>query len=384
MKNSKRLRPLKLNEQKIKIAIIDADLIGKSKHRFPNLVCMKLSGYWKKQKANVVLKTDYNNLSIYDKVYISKVFTDTPIDDYILKLPNVEYGGTGFYYDKAPKLPEEIEHHMPDYHLYDDWINTQIKNGESKNNFKYYTDYSIGFTTRGCFRHCEFCVNKNYNKVDCHSPISEFLDISRKKICLLDDNVLGSPCWKEIFLELQSIGKPFQYKQGMDERLLTDEKCKVIFNSKYDGDYIFAFDNIADYNLIESKLKLIRKYTNKRLKFYVFCGFDRKDKWDNEFWKNDLYELFERIKLLMSYDCLPYIMRFNRYIESPYKQIYITVAKWCNQPQFFKKLLFREFIKKDDERTKIVGASMRGFLLIEKDIPDLIDKYFDLKVYTEQ
>lgn len=114
MKNSKRLRPLKINEQKIKIAIIDADLIGKSKHRFPNLVCMKLSGYWKKQKADVILKTDYNNLSIYNKVYISKVFTDTPIEDYILKLPNVEYGGTGFYYDKAPKLPEEIEHHMPD------------------------------------------------------------------------------------------------------------------------------------------------------------------------------------------------------------------------------------------------------------------------------
>ncbi len=383
MKNSKRLRPLKINEQKIKIAIIDADLIGKSKHRFPNLVCMKLSGYWKKQKADVILKTDYNNLSIYDKVYISKVFTDTPIEDYILKLPNVEYGGTGFYYDKAPKLPEEIEHHMPDYHLYDEWINIQIKNGESKNNFKYYTDYSIGFTTRGCFRHCEFCVNKNYNKVDCHSPISEFLDTSRKKICLLDDNVLGSPYWKDIFLELQSIGKPFQYKQGMDERLLTDEKCKVIFNSKYDGDYIFAFDNIADYDLIESKLKLIRKYTNKRLKFYVFCGFDRKDKWDNEFWKNDLYELFERIKLLMSYDCLPYIMRFNRYIESPYKQIYITVAKWCNQPQFFKKMSFREFIKKDDERTKIVSASMRGFLLIEKDIPDLINKYFDLKIHKE-
>ena len=76
-------------------------------------------------------------------------------------------------------------------------------------------------------------------------------------------------------------------------------------------------------------------------------------------------------------------MRFNRYVESPYKQVYITVAKWCNQPQFFKQLSFREFIKKDDERTKIVGASMRGFLLIEKDIPDLIDKYYDLKFHTE-
>lgn len=29
------------------IGIIDADLIGRTKHRFPNLACMKLSSYYK-------------------------------------------------------------------------------------------------------------------------------------------------------------------------------------------------------------------------------------------------------------------------------------------------------------------------------------------------
>lgn len=272
----------------MKIAIIDADLIGRNKHRFPNLVCMKLSGYYKELGAEVELKTDYKNLAAYDKVFISKVFTDTPIDEEILKLQNVEYGGTGFFYDKAPKLPDEIEHHMPDYHLYDNWVDEQIKSGKKRNDFKYYFNYSIGYTTRKCFRQCEFCVNRNYKKVELHSPLSEFLDPSRKKICLLDDNILGSPYWREIFEELQSTGKPFQYKQSMDERLLTDEKCEVIFKSKYDGDYIFAFDNIADYDLIEKKLQLLRKYTNKIPKFYTFCGFDREDKWDDYFWQQDL------------------------------------------------------------------------------------------------
>ena len=253
----------------VKIAIIDADLIGRDKHRFPNLVCMKLSGYYKELGTEVELKMDYEDLAAYDKVFISKVFTDTPIMDEILNLPNVEYGGTGFFYDKAPKLPYEIEHHMPDYHLYDEWVNKQITNGKKRNDFKYYLDYSIGFTTRGCFRQCEFCVNRNYKKVDFHSHLSEFFDASRKKICLLDDNILGSPHWREIFKELQSTKKPFQYKQGMDERLLTDEKCKILFESKYDGDYIFAFDNVADYDLIEKKLQLLRKYTDKILKFYT-------------------------------------------------------------------------------------------------------------------
>ena len=120
----------------MKIAVIDADLIGRSKHRFPNLASMKISGYWKDAGAEVVLKTDYDNLKEFDKIYISKVFTDTPIDKSILKLPNVEYGGTGFFFDKAPNLPEEIEHHMPDYHLYDDWIAEKLRMVHRRMNLK--------------------------------------------------------------------------------------------------------------------------------------------------------------------------------------------------------------------------------------------------------
>lgn len=369
-----------------KIAIIDADLIGRSKHRFPNLVCMKLSGYYKEIGYKVELKLDYKNLQSYDKVFISKVFTDTPIDKSILTFPNVRYGGTGFYYDKAPSLPMEIEHHMPDYHLYDEWVNKQLnevnKKGKLKykrDDFKYYLDYSIGFMTRGCFRQCKFCVNKNYKKVFPHSSLDEFLDKSRKKICLLDDNFLGHSEWKEMLLKLQKTGKSFQFKQGLDERLLTDEKCKILFESKYDGDYIFAFDNIEDYKVIEKKLQLIRKYTNKVLKFYVFCGFDKNDKWDNNFWKQDLWDLWKRIELLMKYQCLPYIMRFNRYEESPYRGTYINLAAWCNQPNAFKKKSYREFVDYQQSRHQKECSEVKYLKLIEKEMPDLSKYFFDIK-----
>ena len=359
---------------RIKIAIIDADLIGRDKHRFPNLVCMKLSGYYKELGNEVELKMNYEDLSSYDKVFISKVFTDTPIDEYILKLPNVEYGGTGFYYDKAPKLSYEIEHHMPDYHLYDDWVNEKISEGGNKNHFKYYLDYSIGFVTRGCFRQCQFCVNKNYKKVEIHSPLDEFVDPTRKKICLLDDNFLGCPAWKDILSQLQATGKPFQFKQGLDERILTDEKCELLFKSKYDGDYIFAFDNIADYDLIERKLQLLRKYTDKFPKFYVFCGFDREDRWDADFWRQDIFDMMKRIELLMRYHCLPYIMRFERYEGSPYQGVYKTVAAWCNQPSFFKKKSLREFGIVSGSNS----ARNRYIVDFEKKYPEF-KEYMDMK-----
>lgn len=375
---------------------------------------MKLSGYYKKLGNDVSLKMDYEDLSSYDKVFISKVFTDTPIDESILELPNVEYGGTGFFYDKAPKLPSEIEHHMPDYHLYDDWVNEKLnedgKEDESEEDraerirkkrkeFTYYLDYSIGFMTRGCIRGCSFCVNKNYRSCELHSNLSEFLDESRPYICLLDDNVLACKDWRKVFEELIATGKKFQFKQGCDERLLTDEKCEILFNkSKWIGDRIFAFDNIKDRELIERKLQMIRRHTNDQIKFYTFCGYnhDNIGVYDEEFWVKDIVDLFERIKILMTYGCLPYVMRFKDYELSPYRGIYITAASWCNQPSFFRKMSFEEFSKargmsnenykkyKMDFDTYLAdggkkGSCWRYYDEFAEKYPEIAEKYFHMK-----
>lgn len=376
------------------IGIIDADLIGRSKHRFPNLACMKLSSYYKAKGHDVSLLTSYDDIENYEKVFISKVFTETPVPDGVLNLPWVEHGGTGFYYDKAPPLPYEIEHSMPDYHLYDNFIKKQIDDAvgayvdeddreaayrRKRKEFEYYLDFSIGFTTRGCIRGCSFCVNKNYRQCLKHSPVSEFLDPERKYICCLDDNVLSCREWRAIFEELNATGKRFQFKQGMDERLLTDEKCEVIFNSRWVGDYIFAFDNIKDRKIVERKLDLIRKHTDVIPKFYVFCGFNHNDPdtYTCDFWEKDICDLFERIKVLMEHRCLPYVMRYKDYKKSPYKGMYITIARWCNQPSFIKKKSFREFVEhtaKDGER-----AAMQYMKDFEEHFPITAGKYFDWK-----
>ena len=193
----------------MRIGIIDADLLGRDKHRFPNLACEKISGYWKEQGAEVFLLADYNHFDDYDHVYISKVFTDTHVPEWLEETEKIHIGGTGFYFDKAPNLPDEIEHHMPDYTLYNDWIESEVERarevkGDSFNEksfrsqFKEYTDYSIGFLTRGCFRKCKFCVNQKYSHVFQHSPLTEFYDPTRPKICFLDDNFFGCSKWKPL------------------------------------------------------------------------------------------------------------------------------------------------------------------------------------------
>lgn len=385
-----------------KIGIIDADLIGRKKHRFPNLVCMKLAGYWREKGAEVTLLTDYDHIKEYDKVFVCKVFTDTPIPKHMQtrfyafkagRQKKVEFGGTGFFFDKAPPLPDEIEHHMPYYDLYLPWIKNETEKArktaelskktfdEKKflKQFKEYTDYSIGFTTRGCFRKCAFCVNQKYDRVFMHSPLKEFVDPKRKKICLLDDNVLGCPQWRDILNSLRATGKPFKFKQGLDERLLTDEKCELLFSSKYDSDFTFAFDNIEDYDLIHEKLKMIRRHTKKLMMFYVLVGFKGTD-------EKDIENAFRRIELLFNYKCIPYLMRYMNKNDVPYKRskwrsLYISMARWTNQPSLCKKMTFREFCDANQayyhgKGTCIAKRAMDEF---EKEFPDIATRYFDIR-----
>ncbi len=387
--------------KKKKIGIIDADLIGRDNHRFPNLVCEKISAYWKEKNADVHLLLSFDNWSDFDEVYISKVFTDTPCPDkftsdkWLARHPKVHIGGTGFYFDKAPNLPDEIEHHMPDYHLYDDWIQNEInaarKQAESaglkfneeryKVQFKEYLEYSIGFLTRGCFRKCGFCVNQKYSFVFKHSPLEEFFDPSRRKICCLDDNFLGCPQWKPLLQQLIDTGRPFKFKQGLDERILTEEKIEMLFNANYDGDFTFAFDKVSDYELIHQKLKMIRKTNPKKgMRFYVLVGYESTD-------YKDIENAFIRIELLLRYKCTPYIMRFQNKNETPWKEskyrpLYVAIARWCNQANIVKKMSFRQFcianqqLKKDQTKN---CSTMQAMIDFENEHPDIAKKYFDMR-----
>lgn len=347
-----------------KIGLIDNDLVVRDRHNFPNLAIMKLSSYHK-QKGDYVRLIGFNEINPnslfpnnYDLIYISKAFTDSYTPEYISKLDNVKLGGTGFYFDKADPLPSEIEHTMPDYAIYDNILHTIKKK-------QFYTDYSIGYTTRGCFRHCPFCVNKNSNKVELHSPIDEFHDPNRKKLAMLDDNILGLPDKHlfKIFDRLGEIGKSFQYRQGMDIRLLTEERIKRLFELKYDGDYYFAFDMWKYADVIEKKMKLwyesyLKYKSSKRTyhigtRIYLFTGLDESGMYNENFWKNDIEILFKRIEICFKYKLSPYVMRFETVDKSKFRRIYQNICQWTNHPSMpCLKSSFSEFIEDASFGTK--------------------------------
>lgn len=400
-----------------KIGLIDADLLdGGTRH--PNLALLKISGFCKSRGYKVRLICNYDEIrdnlkrnDKYDILAMSKVFkfTRVPIDiQKMIDNDKIYIGGTGFFEINGPNLPDEVEHCMPDYHLYDDFIE-QKTGGDEKKKQKYsdYLNFSIGFTTRGCIRKCGFCVNRLLSRVQKWSPVSEFLDRSRSKIYLWDDNIMAAPpkVFTDVMTELQNTGLPFQFRQGLDIRLMTENKAKLLSSVKYYGDYIFAFDHYNMNDPIEKKqvdetiagLKVWRSVCDKSTKLYVLVAYDSID-------ERDIEGTFFRIKTLMEFGCLPYIMRFEKYKDSRFKDMYIQLARWCNQPNFFKKMSFRQYCIRNEEyhqglnkvynsleyRNKLMFP--RGFkrkdrssscyaamINFEAEFPEIAKAYFDIR-----
>lgn len=324
------------NCKKKKICLIDVD------SSIPNLALMKLSAYFKRYNYIIDLKKfNYSGYkhhkkqivffdgSDYDKIFISTIFTCNKNLIKVINCKKVCQGGTGYNYKM--KLFKKIEHMLPDYNLYKD------------------NEYSLGFLTRGCIRNCEFCfVPKKEGRLKFHSKLKEFYNPKLPKIMLLDNNFLASPGAVNMLKMLKKTGKKITFKQGLDFRLLTEEKAKHLSELNYDREYIFAFDYIQDKSVIENKMKIWRPLMKDwHTKFFVLVGY-------NSTLKEDL----ERVYFLKENKCLPYIMRYETCYTSPNNPFYTDLAAWCNQPRLFKKIPFKEFIKRRHATKKRYNQTM--------------------------
>lgn len=217
-------------------------------------------------------------------------------------------GGTG--YDLASKLPEDIERCYPDYELYG------IK------------DMAYGYLTRGCPRQCPFCIvgqkegTNSYKVADLPQFWSE-----QRYIKLLDPNIIACPDWENLLGQLADSGAWVDFTQGIDIRLMTDEKAAAINKVKYSMLH-FAWDNPADMGTLE-KLKEYRsvwKGSQRNRSVYVLTNFDSTH-------EEDLYRVYALREL--GYD--PYIMIYDK-IHAPKETRYLQ--RWVNNKRIFRTIKY--------------------------------------------
>lgn len=423
-----------ITNDKILIGLVDADLLdGGTRH--PNLALLKLAGFLYDNCVPFELILDSKvDTTRYERIYMSRVFTFTNLPELYTRsigtLEEIKFqmGGTGFYADVVnvkeymrlrkedmmklendpylnslnnlydiPEKPHGISmpRQKPYYHLYDAFVDEQVKKGYKREKYKDYQNYSIGFLTRGCFRHCPFCINKLENDISPYSKLQWFMDDERDEngrlvrpyIYLWDDNFLASDpeIWRPLLQELIESGRPFQFRQGLDERMLAqspygEEMAEMLSHSKYHGDFIFAFDNWRDRELIEKALRIWKRHNPKKgTKFYLFCGFKQSVENKDLFYK-DIWELFHRIKVLMKYGCVGYVMRHEDYHNAPISNLYIQIARWCNQPQFYKKMSFWQFCYRNQSYWEERYLKLNGrpeLKTFEEFKQDVVDGYYD-------
>lgn len=319
------------------ILLIDAD------STIPNLALMKLSTYYKSLNCKITLlklnisyyptKTNkQHNIdnSKYYKTFCSTIFSNST--KYINSTSEIQFGGTG--YDYITNLPDHIESLAPDYSIYNDYF---------KNNENY------GFITRGCIRNCYFCVvPKKEGLIHKVNDISNLMVLKSNKLILLDNNILAYSDCNSIFEELISKKIRVKFQSGFDIRLLNEENSKLISKLRYIRNYIFAFDDIKLKPLIESKLQLLEWVKEWYLKFYIYVHPNMSIK-----------DTVDRIEFLKSNKCLCYIMRDLSCWDSDYRNFYIDIARYCNQPGTFINMSFRDFLHLRPQTKERIDKSIK-------------------------
>ena len=294
------------------IGLIDVD-----GHNFPNLALMRISAYHKAQGDNVEWwQTDFK---YYDKVYMSKIFSDaySPDIQEPINCGEVIKGGTGYnitlgsdgkeHFDKAnhKNLPPEIEKMFPDYSIYPQF------------------DFAVSMTSRGCPRGCSFC-HVAAKEGRCAVKVADVSDFwnGQKHIEVLDPNITACRDKHDLFMQYADTKATINFNQGLDIRLITDMDIADI-NTMRIKNLHFAWDNPKDD--LKSKFEnFANSFKRKSNIGMVYCLTNF-----NSTMEENLYRIYTLRDL--GYD--PYVMVYDK--SNAPKEIK-HLQRWCNNKIIFK------------------------------------------------
>lgn len=274
--------------------------------KWPNLALAKIAA-WHRQQGDEV--DFFKPILGADRVYASKVFTDTPDDPYLPE--DAIRGGSG--YDLATVLPDEVERTKPDWSLWPWWHK------------------DAGYSTRGCVRRCPFCiVPEKEGKIE---VVASFGDLwtGRPFLTLFDNNATAAPMdhFRELCADATAARVKFDFNQALDCRLFNVDHAAALVRSTHFTTLRFAFDSMAVEPDVRRTIRLCAEVGIRptRLMFYVLVGYNTTRDED-----------MDRVTLLRSLGVDPFVMRFDR--GDPYQTRF---SRWVNNMTAFNSLTWDEW-----------------------------------------
>lgn len=274
--------------------------------KWPNLALMKIGAYLR-NRGEQVQRIGALEQTICETVYASKIFQFT---DRSYVREDAIRGGTGWPDWKGlPNLDDEIEHTYP---AYDMWNCT----------------WAMGFLTRGCVRHCPFCVVPDKEgRIRHHSHLSEWRN-GQKYLRLLDANLTAHPDAVGYLEELSASGAYVDFSQGLDSRLITPEFCEAIKKVKLWGDVHTAWDLPEAEDRVLPGMRMLRDALPKdSLTAYVLIGYNTTP-------EQDLY----RVMKLKEEGIKPFVMAYDK--TNRYQKDF---ARWVNRKAIFETVKWEDY-----------------------------------------
>ncbi|MDR2056882.1 MAG: radical SAM protein [Dysgonamonadaceae bacterium] len=224
----------------MKTGLIDVD-----GHNFPNLALMKLAAYHRQNGDTVEW---VNHLERYDKVYQSKVFTFTPDVSTVIQADETVKGGTG-YKMYGELFCDDVE---PDYSMYPK------------------VEHAYGFLTRGCVRHCPWCiVPKKEGGIRAYRDVETVLQ-GRKTAILMDNNVLASEHGLQQLEKIADLKCKVDFNQGLDSRLVTDDIAQLLSKIRWIRFLRFSCDTTPAVEPLLKAIEKLNRYGVKNYRIFVY------------------------------------------------------------------------------------------------------------------
>ena len=242
------------------ILLIDVD------SRLPNFALMKLSRYYKQQGRRVILGYKDCCLKGSETVYASAVFHNDTTDQRIAKLrrfygESLMLGGSGV--DIHRRLPANIDNISPDFDLYPEL-----------------GDRAIGFLTRGCPFRCAFCIVPVKEGQPHQVSDLDTLLAGRRKLILLDDNILSYPNAVDLLEEMASRHIQVNFTQTLDFRMVDRRKADLLrqircSNLRFTRSvYHFSLNNTRRMKQLARKYKMFGFTPRDNVEFICMYGFN--------------------------------------------------------------------------------------------------------------
>lgn len=244
-----------------------------------------------------------------DEIYITSLFTyawrtvHDSVAYYKRLYPKAKIFLGGLYASLLPEhaktsgaevhqgLVKEAECLRPDYSLVPNW------------------DGSIVFSSRGCIRKCPFCaVPTLEGKFVPKKTIAHLIYPAHTRVILWDNNFLASRYWYHILSEIKQRKLWIDFNQGLDSRLLNQEKAEMIASMKTRL-IRTAYDTRSSKKQVQNGVELLasKGVSPRKILMYMLFNFEHDTPDD----------LLARILDAMEWGVVSYPMRYQP-IKLPY------------------------------------------------------------------